>query len=227
MTGWCSFPAVPTKDRQLLAGGPQHDTRETILAAALKTYSKYGFRGATTRRIAETAGVNEVTIFRHFGSKEALLGEALRVLPGADLQTRLPTEPRDPAAEVTAWSEDQLVHLRVKRSMIRTCMGEIEERPELTECAAAAPQAAFAELCQYLVRVRNAGMSFNDFDERVVAITLMGALFSDAMGREMMPEIYPPPEAAAREYAALILRAIGADENTRSAFADATGAPRG
>ena len=218
---------MPTKDREFLAGGPQHDTRETILAAAMEAYSKYGFRGATTRRIAETAGVNEVTIFRHFGSKEALLGEALRVLPGADLQTRLPTEPRDPAAEVTAWSEDQLAHLRVKRSMIRTCMGEIEERPELTECAAAAPQAAFAELCQYLVRVREAGMSFSDFDERVVAITLMGALFSDAMGREMMPEIYPPPEAAAREYAALILRAIGADENTRSAFADATGAPRG
>lgn len=218
---------MPTKDREFLAGGPQHDTRETILAAAMEAYSKYGFRGATTRRIAETAGVNEVTIFRHFGSKEALLGEALRVLPGADLQTRLPTEPRDPAAEVTAWSEDQLAHLRVKRSMIRTCMGEIEERPELTECAAAAPQAAFAELCQYLVRVREAGMSFSDFDERVVAITLMSALFSDAMGREMMPEIYPPPEAAAREYAALILRAIGADENTRSAFADATGAPRG
>lgn len=218
---------MPTKDRELLGGRPQHDTRETILAAALEAYSKYGFRGATTRRIAETAGVNEVTIFRHFGSKEALLGEALRVLPGADLQTRLPTEPRDPVAEITAWSEDQLVRLRVQRSMIRTCMGEIEERPELTEYAAAAPQAAFAELCQYLVRVRDAGMSFNDFDERVVAITLMGALFSDAMGREMMPEIYPPPEAAAREYAALILRAIGADENTRSAFADATGAPRG
>lgn len=97
----------------------------------------------------------------------------------------------------------------------------------MTECAATAPRRAFAELCRYLVRVREAGMSFIDFDERVAAVTLMGALFSDAMGREMMPEIYPPAETAAREYSALVLRAIGADDNTRAAFADATGAPRG
>lgn len=209
------------------AAAPNADTREAILAAALDAYSKYGFRGATTRRIAESAGVNEVTIFRHFGSKEALLSEALRELPHAELHTRLPEDPRDPTVELTAWSEDQLAHLRGKRSMIRTCMGELEERPELSQCAAAAPQAAFDELCRYLVRLREAGMSFHDFDERLAAVTLMGALFADAMGREMMPDIYPPLEHAARDYAGLILRAIGADENSRSVFADATGAPRG
>lgn len=218
---------MPTRETEIQPAGAPPATREAILAAALDAYSKYGFRGATTRRIAEAAGVNEVTIFRHFGSKEALLGEALRTIPADELHTRLPEEPRDPAAELTAWSEDQLAHLRGKRSMIRTCMGEIEERPEMTECAATAPRRAFAELCRYLVRVREAGMSFIDFDERVAAITLMGALFSDAMGREMMPEIYPPAEIAAREYSGLVLRAIGADDNTRAAFADATGAPRG
>lgn len=214
-------------NEEVSPASPPPDTREIILAAALEAYAKYGFRGATTRRIAETAGVNEVTIFRHFGSKELLLGEALRAMPASSARGRLPGEPRDPTAELTTWSENQLTHLRHKRSLIRTCMGELEERPEVTECAAGAPREAFTELCRYLVSVREAGMSFNEFDERVAAITLMGALFSDAMGREMMPEIYPPLEAAAREYAELVLRAIGADENTRSAFADATGAPRG
>lgn len=209
------------------SGAPSADTREIILAAALDAYSKYGFRGATTRRIAESAGVNEVTIFRHFGSKEALLGEALRELPREQLHTRLPEHPRDPAAELTAWSEDQLSHLRERRSMIRTCMGEMEERPELSQCAAASPRAAFDELCRYLVRLRDAGMSFERFDERLAAVTLMGALFADAMGREMMDDIYPPAERAALEYTGLILRAIGADETSRSVFADATGAPRG
>ena len=217
---------MPVKE-EVQSGGAQSDTREIILAAALEAYAKFGFRGATTRRIAETAGVNEVTIFRHFGSKELLLGEALRAMPASAAHAELPKDPRDPGAELTAWSEGQLAHLRHKRSLIRTCMGELEERPEVTECAAGAPRGAFTELCTYLVSVREAGMSFNEFDERVAAITLMGALFSDAMGREMMPEIYPPLEAAAREYAELVLRAIGADENTRSAFADATGAPRG
>lgn len=218
---------MPTKDSDLPAGPGQPDTREAILAAALEAYSKYGFRGATTRCIAELAGVNEVTLFRHFGSKDALVGEALHALSPDRQLTPLPAEPRDPVAELTAWSEGQLARLRDKRSMIRTCMGEIEERPELSRCAAAGPQAAFAELCRYLGRVRDTGMSFIEFDERVAAITLMGALFSDAMAREMMPEIHPPAEAAAREYTELILRAISADDATRSAFADATGAPRG
>lgn len=218
---------MPNKDTDSSAGAAQPDTREAILSAALEAYSQYGFRGATTRRIAEIAGVNEVTLFRHFGSKETLLGEALRALSAGDHVAPLPAEPRDPVAELTAWSEGRLAHMRDNRSMIRTCMGEIEERPELSECAAAGPQVAFAELCRYLGRVRDAGMSFIEFDERLAAITLMGALFSDAMGREMMPEIYPPAEAAAREYTELILRAIGAGDATRSAFADATGAPRG
>lgn len=221
---------MPTKDRDAEdAEGvvAQADTRELILAAACDVYSKLGFRGATTRRIAETAGVNEVTIFRHFGSKEALLADALRALSLESPQAQLPAHPRDPGAELAAWSAVHLAHLRGKRAMIRTCMGEMEERPEMSECAATAPRAAFAELCGYLGRVREGGMSFYEFDERVAAITLMGALFSDAMGREMMPEIYPAPEVAAREYADLVLRAIGADEATRVAFGDATGAPRG
>lgn len=173
------------------------------------------------------AGVNEVTLFRHFGSKEALLNDALRALSSGNPQAGLPATPRDPGAELAAWSRGQLDHMRDQRAMIRTCMGEMEERPEMSECASVAPRAAFAELCRYLVRVREAGMSFNEFDERVAAITLMGALFSDAMGREMMPEIYPAADSAARAYADLVLRAIGADDATRAGFADATGAPRG
>lgn len=183
----------------------------------------YGFRGATTRRIAEAAGVNEVTLFRHFGSKEALLNEAMRALP-TENNARLPADPRDPEIELTAWCEVHQLHLRSKRSMIRTCMGEIEERPEMTECAAEGPRKAFDDLSQYLRRVRETGLSLHEFDERVAAIMLMGAMFSDAMGREMMPEIYPSTETAPAQYAAMILRAIGADEASRARLADATGA---
>ena len=46
------------------------DVREQLLEAAVKVFAIAGFRGATTRRIAQEAGVNEVTLFRQFGSKE-------------------------------------------------------------------------------------------------------------------------------------------------------------
>jgi AcrR family transcriptional regulator len=52
-------------------------TRELLIAATLATIEEEGLAAATTRRIAERAGVNEVTLFRHFGSKAALLEAVL------------------------------------------------------------------------------------------------------------------------------------------------------
>lgn len=65
-----------------MAGGvqmpdTQHSTREKILEAALLLFSRKGYLGATTREIAAESGVAEVTLFRHFSSKEALLEQAL------------------------------------------------------------------------------------------------------------------------------------------------------
>ena len=53
------------------------ETRLRIMTAAHEIFSRAGTRGTTTREIAEVAGVNEATIFRHFGSKTGLL-DAMR-----------------------------------------------------------------------------------------------------------------------------------------------------
>ena len=72
------------------------DIRWKLLDAAARVYAETGYRGATTRRIAQVAGVNEVTLFRHFGSKDALIREALtHAEPGVD-GARLPDDPIDP-----------------------------------------------------------------------------------------------------------------------------------
>jgi AcrR family transcriptional regulator len=49
------------------------ETRAKILQAAKAIYEQNGTRGTTTREVAERAGVNEATLFRHFGNKSALL----------------------------------------------------------------------------------------------------------------------------------------------------------
>lgn len=46
---------------------------EKILNAAMKVFSKNGYNGSTTIKIAREANVNEITIFRKFKSKENLL----------------------------------------------------------------------------------------------------------------------------------------------------------
>lgn len=48
------------------------ETRQRILVAAAQIFSEKGYARATTRALAAAAGVNEVTLFRHFGSKEKL-----------------------------------------------------------------------------------------------------------------------------------------------------------
>jgi len=53
------------------------DTRDRILKAAAEIMAEKGYARATTRSIADAAGVNEVTIFRHFGSKRNLLSEMI------------------------------------------------------------------------------------------------------------------------------------------------------
>ncbi len=48
------------------------DTRRRILDAALELFGKEGFEGASTRSLAERAGVNLPAIQYYFGSKEGL-----------------------------------------------------------------------------------------------------------------------------------------------------------
>src|SRR6476469_7117168 len=111
------------------------DTRTAILNAAVQVFSQHGFRGSTTRRIADAASVNEVTIFRYFGSKEALLQEAIRGSDVSPFSKPLPDDPINPAHELTQWCTAVVTHLHSRSSVIRKCMSEIEERPELSDQA--------------------------------------------------------------------------------------------
>ncbi len=186
------------------------DTRSTILNAAVQVFAQHGFRGSTTRRIADAAEVNEVTIFRYFGSKEALLQEAIRGSDVTAFSNPLPDQPKNPSRELTEWCSAVVNHLHSRRSVIRKCMGEMEERPELTDNASEAPMRATSELCAYFRRLRTNGFTEEEFDPTVASAMLIGSLFHDAMGRDMMPDVYPKPASTAPgKYANMILRALG------------------
>ncbi|WOI63742.1 TetR family transcriptional regulator [Streptomyces fradiae] len=48
-----------------------------MLTAARELFAERGYERATVRDIAARAGVNQALLFRHFGSKRALFGEAV------------------------------------------------------------------------------------------------------------------------------------------------------
>ncbi len=72
--------------------------RDRILAAAAELFVRHGFHGVSTREIAKHSGVNEITIYRIFVSKQALFFEVLDAELGGlylrgDLLTTLAESP--------------------------------------------------------------------------------------------------------------------------------------
>jgi len=65
-------PEIKTTKKRLQSFEITHDQ---ILKKAMDVFSKKGFKGATTRELAIAAEVNEVTLYRHFESKEAIFIE--------------------------------------------------------------------------------------------------------------------------------------------------------
>ncbi|WP_309083720.1 CerR family C-terminal domain-containing protein [Chelativorans sp.] len=74
--------------QQKRAGGPQNregkrgDPRDKLLTVAIDVFGRYGFEGATTRVLADTAGVNLQAIPYYFGGKEGLYIAAAEHIAG-------------------------------------------------------------------------------------------------------------------------------------------------
>jgi AcrR family transcriptional regulator len=183
------------------------------LKAALKLFAEHGSRGATTRRIAQEAGVNEVTLFRHFPNKQALLHAALHQFAAETPYARLPETPKDLAEELDVWARDHHKHLHKLRALIRTSMGEFEENPEQCKQAMCVSISIANELTDYLATAQRLGLIAPDTVPAAATAMLMGTLFGDAMGRDLMPERYPySMRDGITHYLHLFLRAIGARE---------------
>lgn len=61
------------------------NTEEKIIIASTKVFKEFGYLGASTRLIAETAEVSEMTLFRKFKSKQNLFEMTLEFALGHEL----------------------------------------------------------------------------------------------------------------------------------------------
>lgn len=59
--------------------------QDRIISATIELVNERGYKGATTRAIAERANVNEVTLFRHFGNKKGIVQAAIDKYSFVDL----------------------------------------------------------------------------------------------------------------------------------------------
>ncbi len=181
------------------------DTRDKILDAGLRLFSKRGYLGATTKEIAKKAGVAELTLFRHFMSKERLFEQMIKnysFLPA--LKELIPEirgmEYGDALSEIARRYLDRLSE---RRDLIKIMMAEIHVYPSKVKVI----YHNFIDelvrtLASYFRDLQNQGI-LRDFDPEIAARAFFGMFFSYFNTQEiMMLKKYRPTdtETIIREY---------------------------
>ena len=166
------------------------ETRAKIISAARELFERNGTRGTTTREVAERAGVNEATLFRHFGSKRVLLGAMREEACGAEtfrsIIDGLPGH--DIAADLRTLAYATVDHMLAKRSMMCVSLAEeaagTDDAPEWR-----GPQQLGADLAAFFEARRQAGALKGD--SLLLARCFLGILFSYVVGRKLWG-VQPP-----------------------------------
>lgn len=113
---------------------PETETRTRILKSALKLFAKLGYDGTTTRDLAESAGIAEGTLFRHFPNKKAILIE-VATQGWVEILTDLLTELSEMGSykAVAQVMRRRMLNLHKNADMLKVCFMEAQFHPELRD----------------------------------------------------------------------------------------------
>ena len=107
--------------------------RERIIAAAADLFQKQGIRGVGVEAIAEAAGTNKMTLYRHFESKDELIAEWARGIVStkeAEWDELAARHPNDPAGVLIEWSRRtaaKLAEMEERGSMLMNALAELPD----------------------------------------------------------------------------------------------------
>ena len=166
---------------------------EQVYLAALQTIMERGYAGATTKQIAEAASMSEVTLFRKYGSKAALIKQAMTAM-AEQLDFESATQySGDVVADLQRVAEMYQGAAEQKGQYIYTIILEIQRYPELAE-AIGTPLEMFQRIAQLLLRYQEEGVLKPEHPMHALA-GLLGPLIATNMIRNVALELpFPPPE---------------------------------
>jgi AcrR family transcriptional regulator len=109
-------------------------TRTKILQAAQRLFAAQGFEGTTTRDLAQSAGIAEGTLFRHFANKKAILVE-VATNGWVDILTDLLTELSEMGSykAIAQVMRRRMWNLRKNADIMRVCFMEVQFHPDLRD----------------------------------------------------------------------------------------------
>ena len=182
---------------------PPDDASERILAAAQELFGERGYRGTTTRAIAERAEVNEVTVFRVFGTKQGLLrslGESW-ARETAGFAIRDTPDPRNTRARLQTMANLEVEQAEALGPLALRLAIEASAEPELSEVLPATSDANLDGLADYLAERQTAGDLRRDVDPLVMAEAFFALTSSMVMSRQLVGRSEPPLGPGGRRWA--------------------------
>lgn len=187
------------------------ETRERILTAAREVIGRKGKRGATTREIADVAGVNEATLFRHFGTKEALQVACAKHFCGyvqlADVAAQLKG---DLAEDLFTVARVMFARFESLQDMIRWSLVEAEYENDIFAETAWRPQLAILAVMTIFMQRRIDTGELNG-DAQKLAMVFLGLVFMHALGSKKFPDSVlhrGDPDEALRFYVDVFLNGV-------------------
>jgi len=107
--------------------------RQRILVAADDLFRRVGIRGVGVEAIAEAAGTNKMTLYRHFESKDELVAEWLRGMiaeKDAIWDEIIAQHPNDPVGQLVDWSRrtaEKFAEIEARGSPLLNSLAELPE----------------------------------------------------------------------------------------------------
>lgn len=168
-------------------------TQHAILDATVECAAERGFGGVTTRRVAQIAGVNEVTVFRRFGTKTDLLAAAFR-REATRISDDIGDYTGDIVTDLTRIVEALRNGNRRRQALVPQILAELAVNPELRGAAHEALQSV-GRVVAIIERYQRDG-EIAPGPPLLAYAALIGPIVILGLLEQLAPEV-PPFDAAA------------------------------
>jgi AcrR family transcriptional regulator len=163
------------------------ERRRQIIETAATLFSHKGFRGTTTREIAEAVGVSEAMLFKHFATKEELYAAIIEAKSHGmhALDTVLAAAEReDDAGVLRALALEMIERTRRDPTLLRlTFLSALEGHALSDMMFRSRVQELDNFLSRYIAR-RIAAGAFRDVDPMQAAVNFIGMVTTHILRRE-------------------------------------------
>ncbi|HEX8921123.1 MAG TPA: TetR/AcrR family transcriptional regulator, partial [Pyrinomonadaceae bacterium] len=192
-----------------------------ILRVAVRLFSQRGFRGTTTKEIAQAAGVSEAMVFRHFATKEELYTAILdhkACADGIEDPCKLvddAVERKDDRAVFETLALSALEHHEQDREFLRLLLHSALEGHELAQMFWNRNIVQIYEFLGGYISERQRDGAFRPIEPKIVVRAFIGMIIHHSLNNSLWDPsrrlLNITNEEAAREFTEILLRGIKTD----------------